>query len=79
MHLTNPIVKKIHVTQRATFYSVKIWEKPNQETPRVRIASIDKRTGKAPYLTTILREEQDIRGCINFSDVITTYEEVKYD
>ena len=79
MYLTKPIVKKIHVTKRATFYSVKIWEKPNQETPRVRIASIDKRTGKAPYLTTILREEQDIADCINFSDVITTYEEVKYD
>ena len=79
MFLINPIVKKINVVKRATFCSVKIWDRPNQKNPRVRIASIDKRTGKAPYLTTILREEQDIADCINFSDVITTYEEVKYD
>ena len=79
MYLTNPIVKKIHVTKRATFYSVKIWEKPNQEFPRVRIASIDKRTGNAPYLDTILREEEDIRDSASFSDVVTTRETIKYD
>ena len=79
MYLTTPIVKKIVVTKRLTFYSVKIWERPNQETPRVRIASIDKRTGNAPYLNTILREEEDIRDSASFSDVITTRETIKYD
>jgi len=79
MFLTNPIVKKIVVTKRLTFYSVKIWEKPNQEFPRVRVASIDKRTGNAPYLNTIHREEEDIRDSASFSDVITTRETIKYD
>jgi len=79
MYLTTPIVKKIVVTKRLTFYSVKIWEKPNQEFPRVRVASIDKRTGQAPYLNTILREEEDIRDSASFSDVVVTRETIKYD
>lgn len=79
MFLTKPITKKIVVTKRLTFYSVKIWEKPNQEFPRVRVASIDKRTGNAPYLNAILREEEDIRDSASFSDVITTHETIKYD
>ena len=79
MYLTTPITKKIHVTKRATFYSVKIWDRPNQETPRVRIASIDKRTGQAPYLNTILRDEEDIRDSASFSDVVVTRETIKYD
>jgi len=79
MYLTKPITKKIVVTKRLTFYSVKIWEKPNQEFPRVRVASIDKRTGNAPYLNAILREEEDIRDSASFSDVITTRETIKYD
>ena len=52
--------KKIEVNKRSTFYSVKIWDKPDQEYPRVRIASIDKATGRAPHLNTILREEEDV-------------------
>jgi len=79
MYLTKPITKKIVVTKRLTFYSVKIWEKPNQEFPRVRVASIDKRTGNAPYLNAILREEEDIRDSASFSDVVTTRETIKYD
>ena len=79
MFLTKPITKKIVVTKRLTFYSVKIWEKPNQELPRVRVASIDKRTGNAPYLNAILREEEDIRDSVSFSDVVTTHETIKYD
>jgi hypothetical protein len=79
MFLVNPIVKKINVVKRATFCSVKIWDRPNQKTPRVRIASIDKRTGNAPYLDTILREEEDIRDSASFSDVVTTRETIKYD
>ena len=51
--------RKIEVSKRSTFYSVKIWDRPNQERPRVRIASIDKATGRAPYLNTILREEEE--------------------
>ena len=50
--------RKIEVNKRSTFYSVKIWDTPNQEYPRVRIASIDKATGRAPHLNTILREEE---------------------
>jgi len=79
MYLTTPITKKIVVTKRLTFYSVKIWEKPNQEFPRVRVASIDKRTGNAPYLNAILREEENIRDSASFSDVVVTRETIKYD
>lgn len=79
MFLTKPITKKIVVTKRLTFYSVKIWEKPNQEFPRVRVASIDKRTGNAPYLNAILREEENIRDSASFSDVVVTRETIKYD
>jgi len=67
------IVKKIEVTKRSTFYSVKIWDRPKQKAPRVRIASIDKATGRAPYLLTILKDEEEIENSLDFSDVITTY------
>ena len=62
------MIKKIEVKKFSTFWSVKIWERPNQETPRVRIAGIDKQ-GRSPHLARILAQEEAIQHSDTFEKV----------
>ena len=67
------MIKKIRIKKWSTHYSVKVWDNPSQEYPRVRSASIDKK-GNAPYLDRILAEEQDISFSQIHNDVETIWQ-----
>jgi hypothetical protein len=62
------MIKKIRIKKWSTHWSVRIWDNPSQEFPRVRSANIDK-NGRSPHLSTILREEKDIANSVTFDDV----------
>jgi hypothetical protein len=62
------MIKKIEVKKFSTFWSVKVWDRPSQETPRVRIAGIDKK-GRSPHLARILAQEESIQHSDTFEKV----------
>lgn len=68
------MIKKIRIKKWSTHWSVRIWDNPSQEFPRVRSASIDKKTGRAPHLDRILAEEQDITFSQIHDDVETIWQ-----
>tara|TARA_Y100000310_G_scaffold285997_1_gene309821 strand:+ start:370 stop:573 length:204 start_codon:yes stop_codon:yes gene_type:complete len=62
------MIKKIEVKKFSTFWSVKVWDRPSQVAPRVRVAGIDKQ-GRSPHLARILAEEQAIEFSATFDKV----------